>query len=147
MGAGHLVLTASAGLVPGGWGSTNNFGFHVKYNKTGTNLQGAVNTIVRNNGRVYQVKSNAITSVGVRDNTANFTGKASIQDITDPSNVVSVDGNATLQLWMTDNGEPGSLDTLGIQVLSKGGGLWYSSNWTGTSTLQQLLGGGNLSVR
>jgi hypothetical protein len=30
---------------------------------------------------------------------------------------------------------------------SKGGGLWYSSNWTGTRTVEQGLAGGNLSVQ
>ena len=58
-----------------------------------------------------------------------------------------MDGNATLQLWLTDNGEPGSTDTLGIQVLSKSGGTWFSSNWNGTNTVEQSLGGGNLVVR
>ncbi len=51
-----------------------------------------------------------------------------------------------LQLRMTDNGEPRTSDTLGIQVLNKSGGMWFSSNWTGTKTSEQLLGGGNLSV-
>jgi hypothetical protein len=57
-----------------------------------------------------------------------------------------VDGNAVLQMWMTDNGEPGTGDTLGIQVLNKNGGVWYSSNWSGTNTVEQNLAGGNLSV-
>lgn len=85
--------------------------------------------------------------MGVNGNQANFTGKASIKDITDPLNPVSIDGNATLQLWITDNGDPGSSDTLAIQVLSKDGGTWLTSNWDGgTRTVEQVLGGGNLSV-
>ena len=67
--------------------------------------------------------------------------------MTDPANPVSVDGNATLQLWLTDNGKPGFLDTIGIQILNKNGGLWFSSNWSGTSIVEQLLAGGNLSVQ
>ena len=86
-------------------------------------------------------------SLGVTGNQANFTGKANIQDITNPLNPVSVEGNATLQLWVTDNGEPGISDTLAIQVLSKDGGTWFTSNWDGTRTVEQVLGGGNLSVR
>ena len=58
-----------------------------------------------------------------------------------------MDGNATLQLWMTHNGEPGTKDTIGIQVLNKSGGTWFTSNWTGTKTAEQNLGGGNLAVR
>lgn len=145
-GGGYLVLANSAGQYPGDDGSKGNFGFNVKYNKSGTKLQGNVNLIIRSGGRVYQIKGNAISSLGVAMPMANFTGKASITDITDPLNPVSVDGNATLQLWMRDNGEPGANDTFGIQVLNKNGGLWFSSNWDGSSTVEQNLGGGNLVV-
>jgi hypothetical protein len=44
-----------------------------------------------------------------------------------------------------DNG-PGSTDTIGITVLNKGGGLYYSNDWNGTQTVQQTLGGGNLQI-
>jgi hypothetical protein len=98
-------------------------------------------------GRVYQIKSNAISSLGVAGTKANFTGKATIQDITNPQSPVSVDGNATLQLWLTDNGEPGTNDSIGIQVLNKSGGTWFSSNWNGTKTVEQKLGGGSLAAR
>jgi hypothetical protein len=145
-GGGSLLQSNSSGLVPGDAGSRNNFGFNVKFNKSGTNLVGRINIIVRSGGRVYQIKGNAISSLGVINNQANFTGKANIQDITDPLNVISVDGNAVLQMWMTDNGEPGTGDTLGIQVLNKNGGMWYSSSWSGTNTVEQNLAGGNLSV-
>jgi len=64
--------------------------------------------IVRSAGHVFQITGNAITSLGVAGNWANFTGKASIQDVTDAKNPVSVDGNATVQLWLHDNGEPAS---------------------------------------
>jgi hypothetical protein len=76
--------------------------------------------------------------------TANFNSKANLQDITNPAAPFPVDGNATLQVNMTDRGEPGANDTIGITVYNKSGGLWFSSNWSGTLTLEQLLGGGNL---
>jgi hypothetical protein len=59
---------------------------------------------------------------------------------------VSVDGNATLQVTMTDMGEPGLSDKIAITVWNKDGGLWVSSNWNGTTTVEQKLGGGNLKV-
>jgi hypothetical protein len=164
-GGGHLTLTNSAGLKAGDPGTKNNFGFNVKYNKQGTNLQGNINTIVRRTEtdglHVYQIKGNSMTSLAVNLSvttshpypTATFNGKASIQDITDPLNPISVDGNATLQVTMTDKGEPGSTDSLGISVWNKAGGLWFSSNWQSASppkTVEQTLGnspgGGNLSV-
>ncbi|HET7081541.1 MAG TPA: hypothetical protein VFM49_29285, partial [Chloroflexia bacterium] len=72
--------------------------------------------------------------------------KANIQDITDPQNPVTVEGNASLQLTMTDRGEPGANDTLAITVWNRNGALWYASNWNGTRTVEQVLGGGNLAV-
>jgi hypothetical protein len=146
-GGGNLVLSSSSGLKAGTAGSKANFGFNVKYNKSGANLQGSANIIVRSGGRVYQIKSTAISSLGVASPKASFTGKANIQDITNPLSPVAVDGNATLQLWMTDNGEPGANDTLGIQVLNKSGGVWFSSTWNGSKTVEQKLGGGNVAVR
>jgi hypothetical protein len=153
-GGGYLILQSSAGQTPGAPGSRNNFGFNVKYNKKGTNLQGHINTIVRNNGRVYQIKGNSMTSLGIDMNvtpahpypTATFSGKANIQDITDPLNPISVDGNATLKVVMTDRGEPGKNDSIAITVWNKSGGLWFSSAWTGTATSEQVLAGGNLVV-
>ncbi len=61
-------------------------------------------------------------------------------------NVVSVDGNATLQVTMTDAGEPGSSDSIAVTVWNKSGGVWFASAWDGTKTTEQLLGGGNLQV-
>jgi hypothetical protein len=157
-GGGYINNASSAGLYPGAAGQRTNFGFNVKYNKSGTNLQGNINVIVRNNGHTYQIKGNSMTSLAVQvctasgcpsatsPSTATFNGKASIQDITDPNNPISIDGNATLQVTMHDYGSPGSNDTVGITVWNKAGGVWYASNWNGTSTVEQKLGGGDLSV-
>jgi hypothetical protein len=163
-GGGYLQMTSpttsSAGFAAAAAGTKNNFGFNVKYNKQGTNLQGNINTIIRStliaspSGcqapglHVYQIKGNAMTSLSVDPITgkAVFNGKANIQDITDGANVCAVDGNATLQVTMDDNGEPGSADTISITVWNKAGGLWFASKWNGTMTVEQLLGGGNLLV-
>jgi hypothetical protein len=157
-GGGYLMNAASAGQYPGEAGKRTNFGFNVKYNKSGTSLQGNINTIIRNGGRVYQIKGNSMTSLSTKPCTtandasltcpglATFNGKANIQDITNPTSPLSIDGNATLQVTMTDNGEPGKNDTIGITVWNKSGGLWFTSNWNGTKTVEQLLAGGNLVV-
>jgi hypothetical protein len=150
-GGGYLVLQSSAGVKAGGAGTKNNFGFNVKNSSKG--VKGTINTIVRNGAQVYQIKGNAMTSLAtklppaVTYSTATFNGKANIQDITNPLAPISVDGNATLQVQMTDKGEPGSSDTIAVTVWNKSGGLWFSSNWSGTQTTEKLLGGGNLQVR
>jgi len=152
-GGGYLVNSASAGQKLGASGEKTNFGFNVKPNKSGTGLQGNINTIVRNGGRLYQIKGNSMTSLVTRvasataPGTATFEGKANIQDITNPTLPISVDVNATLRVTMTDAGEPGSSDKIGVTVWNKNGGLWFSSNWSGTNTVEQLLRGGNLVVR
>lgn len=99
--------------------------------------------------RVYQIKGNVMTSLVVNPNcpkTAIFNGKANIKDITNPLLPISVDGNASLQVKMTDMGEPGSSDSIAITVWDKNGGLWFASNWNGTTTIKQVLAGGNLKV-
>lgn len=152
-GGGYLVLTNSAGIKAGTLGTKNNFGFNVKYNKSKTNLQGNMNIIIRrletDGMHVYQVKGNVMTSLVVNTDcpkTATFNGKANITDITNQLAPVPIDGNATLQVKMTDMGEPGSSDKIAITVWNKSGGMWFASNWNGTTTIEQLLGGGNLKV-
>ena len=150
-GGGYLELTNSQGAVPGDPGSKANFGFTVKYAKGGTNPQGEVNLVVRSNGRVYHVKSSAIAALAVTPASGTSPGKATltatvtIRDITAPGKPVTVSSTATAQLAMTDNGEPGANDTLGITITSAGA-LWFSSNGSPTATPQKL-GGGNLQVR
>ena len=75
-------------------------------------------------------------------------GMASIQDITNPVAPFSVSGNNALQFNMTDNGSPGSSDTIGITLWNASGGIWFSTNWVGSppASAEQVLGGGNLEV-
>jgi uncharacterized repeat protein (TIGR01451 family) len=156
-GGGFLIMSNSAGSYPGGNGTKANFGFNVKYNKALTRLQGNAQVITRSGGRVYKIKSNVLSSLGVSTTNvggkANFNGKASIQDVTDPLAPISIDGNASLQITLTDNGEPGSSDTIGITLWDKNSKLWFSSHWAGTppKTVEKLLGGasggGNVVVR
>jgi hypothetical protein len=47
---------------------------------------------------------------------------------------------------MTDKGEPGSSDTFAITLYDGSNNLLFSSNWNGTATVEQLLGGGNTVV-
>jgi len=157
-GGGYLLAANSAGLKAASPGSRINFGFNVKFNKNRTNLQGRINAIVRNGGRTYQVKSNVMTSLVVNPSpcpnatlaspcSAVFNGKASITDVTNPVSPLPVDGNATLQVVMTDFGEPGRDDRVGITVWNKAGGLWFASRWDGVRAIEQMLAGGNVVVR
>ena len=149
-GGGYLINQSSAGLVPGDAGAQTNFGFEAKNNSKG--LQGQTNLIVRYQGHVYQFNASSITSLTFpTGNTADYAGTGTIQDITNSSNAVTLYTGATLQVTMTDNGEPGTNDTIGFTIWTPAGALWFSSDWNGSKTVEQNLGnghgGGNLQVR
>jgi hypothetical protein len=171
-GGGYVVMQNSAGTIAGDPGTKNNFGFNVKYNKSGSNLQGNINAIVRRKEsgiqRVYQIKGNQMSSLaayqwvnnawvagcaGATSTSpckAQFNGKANIQDITNPQSPVAVSGSggSALQFSMTDKGEPGSSDTIAITLWNGSGGIWFSTSWAGSppASVEQLLNGGNLVV-
>ena len=156
-GGGYVIIENSMGDYAANLGSRMNFGFNVKFNKKGTNLQGKVNVILRRTEsdgllHVYQIKSNAIDSLGVPpDNDpdtgiATFTSKANLQDVTDPLNPVSLGGNLSFQMMLTDMGEPGSSDSIAITVYASSGELLFSSEWDGVQTVEKLLCGGNVVI-
>lgn len=163
---GNLWITEAAdGFYAPSPGSKMNFGFNVKFNKKGTNLQGKMNIIYRvlnEKGeilKIYQIKSNAMTSLGTnlknRDAlVAEFVSKANLMDVTDVDefgNGAEIMGNLTLYATMTDQGEPGNMDMIGFSLFNgdpatNPGSLVMSSNWSGTKTAEQVIGGGNLVV-
>jgi hypothetical protein len=61
-GGGYLRNTACAGAIAGTLNLKTNFGFNMQYNKSGSNLKGQCNIIIRSNGKIYQVKSNAVNT-------------------------------------------------------------------------------------
>jgi len=125
----------------------------VKNNKSGKNLQGNLNVILRRleGGvwKIYQIKSNQTDSLAEiltspTTGTASWSGKANLKELNNSLNPLSLGGLA-FQITITDNGEPGSADKIGF-TLWNGSVLIYSSNWT-NKTNEQLLDGGNLQVR
>ncbi len=146
-GGGYLINQNSAGTYAGDPGLATNFGFSVKFNRTLTDLQGKVNAIVRQDGREYQIKADAMDSLAVDPltNQATFVSTANLTDITDPANPMSISGGLTLIVTLADQGEPGTADSIGF-TLWNDNALWFSSNWTGAQTLEQVLAGGNLVV-
>jgi hypothetical protein len=156
-GGGYLVLTDSSGVFAGGDATHANFGFHVKFNRRATNLQGGVTIIVRtDDGRVLQIKSNSMDSLGV-DNVghAQFESKAALTDVTDEGAATILGGNYTLQMTMTDRSTADGEDEISFTLwdVRKAKGnlpatrlLLFSSNWTGNATVNQQIAGGNLMV-
>lgn len=153
-GGGYILPVLTAGTYAADPDLKTNFGFNVGYNKSGKNIHGNMNIIFRRTEggivHTYQIKANALTSLGVNISNpaaqvAVFVSKANLKDITNPLAPVSLGGNLTLQVNLTDKGEPGSSDQISISLYD-GSTLLYSSNWTGTATEEIVLGGGNLVV-
>ena len=162
-GGGYIVPTQSIGTMASTPGKKVNFGFNVKFNKTGKNLNGNMNIIFRrleSDGIVhsYQIKANAMISLGVNASNpssqiAEYVSKTNLTDITNPLSTISMGGNKYLYVKMTDNGEPGVNDMISF-VLVEGtadptvpANIIFSSNWVSFKTQQMKLGGGNLKVQ
>ena len=147
-GGGYIINTNSIGTFAATPGEKTHFGFNVKYNKKLTNLQGKFNGVIQSDGRVYQFKSNSTNTLTVDPITgkATFLSKANLTDITDPDNPISLGGNMTLIVSITDGDITDSpQDSIAITLWDKDE-LLYSSHWDGTQTIEQPLEGGNLAL-
>jgi hypothetical protein len=158
VGGGTLLNSSfSKGLIAGANGALTGFQFDVKYTKSGTNPKGKVNMLLRSyykpDGKldtilhIYSVKSTAISVLSVKNNTtASFSSKANVQDVTNPSNPIGVDSGTVLKITVTTGSSPDTAK-LGITLQRRAGGLWYSSNWSGTKTVEQQIYSGEISIR
>jgi len=158
-GGGYVRIQNSVGLLPADANRRANFGFNVKYTKTGTNLKGNVNYIFRrleSDGIVhlYQVKGNAMNSLTVNASdasennykTAVFNGKCNVADVTTGTPVsVPGTGNSLMQIMITDGG--GSNDKYAIAIWNSANQLYHSSNWVSVKTVKQLISAGNILIQ
>jgi hypothetical protein len=147
-GGGYFINEHVAGLYAPDPGLPTNYGFNVKYIPRGAHVQGHVNIILRREGRIYQIKSEAPDYLAVDPNDprkAEFVAKATLNEVTDPDNPVALFDSLTLIASITDNGEPGFNDTIGLTLLN-GNTLLFSSCWDGVNTVERLIDGGNLVV-
>jgi hypothetical protein len=151
-GGGYRMADSSAGSYAADPGSKVGFGFNLKYNKNLTNLQGHANVIFRSDGKNYQVKSTAFDSLGIAFRTATGDrcdegdpGCFGVAEFRSKGNMSPLGGGLSLRITLTDRGEPGGDDSIGI-ALWDGSKLLFSSQWNGAKTVEGPLGGGNLVV-
>jgi hypothetical protein len=150
-GGGYLKNASSIGTYAGTAGVNTNFGFTMQYSKNGGSAKGQANIIIRSNNKTDQIKSNAINSLSTGAVTATGTGasfntKATLTDVTNPLLPVSLGGNLDLFVNMNDSSTGGKGDEVSI-LLQSGSTILFSSNWNGSRTALQKLGGGNIQVR
>src|SRR5262249_38081254 len=120
--------------------SHGNFGFTLKFNKGGTNLQGNSVYVYRVNMDVgggnhrdvdVRVKSNSLTYLATPTSTAAVaTGKFSVQyiDAITGADYTQLDfGNGTFQLNVTDGSSGGSADQFAIALRRPDGTLFHAS--------------------
>jgi hypothetical protein len=147
----EILNTSPGGLLAGADGWVTTAGFFVQYNNSLKNPQGKVemkiiskndrNGIATNSFHTYIVRSNSISGLSISGSTAQFSAKASIVEIIDGEEH-PVEGNCMLQLNIIDGAE----DKVAITLFRNKGGIWYASNWNGSSATYQDVHSGNLSV-
>ncbi len=151
-GGGYRIADSSAGSYAADPGSKIGFAFNLKFNKSLTNLQGHANVIFRSDGKNYQIKSTSFDSLGIAFRTATGehcdegdSGCFGVAEFRSKGNMSPVGGGLSLRITLTDRGEPGADDSIGI-ALWDGNQLVFSSEWNGARTVEGPLGGGNVVV-
>ena len=108
--------------------------------------------IFRSEGKNYLIKSTAFDSPGIAFRTATGErchqgdpGCFGVAEFRSKGNMSPLGGGLSLRITLTDRGEPGGDDSIGI-ALWDGNQLLFSSEWNGSKTVEGPLGGGNLVV-
>lgn len=126
-GGGWFYWPESENENTGYQGNKTNFGYTMKYNKQGTNIQGSL-LLIRHmaNGYIYRVKSNALYGLALGESIdvdgifgwASFSGKSTYLEPGWPENV----GNHEFVLYVEDRNKPGiGVDRVWIEVHDKDG--------------------------
>jgi hypothetical protein len=167
LGGGEGVITvynpALGFTTGGGWytadnGDRVNFGFNVKYLKSG-NIQGSLMAVARHDGKIYTLKSNAMGALAVNKDTlggwyyATFNGKATYAvPPSDPllSCGARKCGDYKFTVYVEDRQEPGSgYDRFWVQVVPPAGGAPVIASFfmpSGAAINAKTIEGGNIQV-
>jgi hypothetical protein len=93
-------------------GAKTNFGFTMKYNKKGTNVQGSFLLIAHlPDGSIVRIKSNAVYGLAIINKTypgiASFSGKCVYSRVDADGNTLVEAGNQDFTVYVKDMDEPG----------------------------------------
>lgn len=155
VGGGRIENISSSGYVRGKSGLNTDFQADITYTKSGTNPKGKANVLVRSYYKpdgmldselhTYIIATSAISSLNVSSPTATatFSAKANLYEQMTDLSLVQIEGGSTFEMVIYQNGCD---HKVAITLYRKAGGIWYSSNWNGTATIQQKLNGGEASV-
>jgi len=137
-GSGGTVVTVfdpSLGFMTGGGviihnGNLAEFGFNVRYKKN-TSPQGQLLYIEHRPTGDIILKGNVMQSLAIVGNTAVFTGKGPLNSV----------GNYGFRVTAIDNGEPGTGDQIGLQLMNPSGVIVSDMTFT-----PMTIVGGNIQV-
>ncbi len=147
-------LVDAAGTYRSNADVNSTFSVGMTYNKSGTNPQGKITiTIPQPDGSTIYVKSNSITSMSNSAFGSGNTGgkksiiytKSSINKVVNGT-TVTIEGNVSLRVDITDYASTATPDEIGFTVLSSSNSnLFYSNRWVLESgawkTLPQQIAG------
>ena len=131
----------------GGWivdptESHGNFGFNVKYLKSGR-VQGHSVYVYRVGELNYIVRSNAMGGLAIQDDHAFFEGKCVVQIYnTATGEIIWSEGNYKFRIDVWDNSPNGGTDMYQIRVLDKNGVQYHEAGFDPAGYLQ----GGNIVI-
>lgn len=134
-------------VTGGGWimdptGSKGNFGFIVRYTKSGK-TKGHSLYVYREGGWDYIVKSNAWTGLAIKDGHAYFEGKCTVQKYNpETGELVWAEGNYQFRIDVWDNRQTEEPDIYQIRILDKDGILFHEAGFNPPGDLQ----GGNIVI-
>ncbi|WP_244881584.1 beta strand repeat-containing protein [Dehalogenimonas alkenigignens] len=148
-----VVYDPSLGFASGGgwfyWPGTTdktNFGFTMKYNNKGQQVQGSL-LLIRHmpDGSIYRIKSNALYGLALNTVTgvATFSGKCTYLypnpiPGADPINV----GGQEFMIYVDDNNDPGDgIDRIWFTVLGQSFSLDNGNNLADVSEIQPIVSG------
>ncbi|GAA4734869.1 glycosyl hydrolase [Flavisolibacter ginsenosidimutans] len=155
VGGGRIENVYSSGYLKGMAGLNTDFQTDISYTKSGTNPKGKATILVRsffktdgtldNQPHTYLIKTNAISAlnVGAPTATATFSAKANLVEQMPDLSQVQIEGGAAFEMIVH---QAGCDQAVAITLYRNAGGVWFSSNWNGTATVQQNLNGGEVSV-
>src|SRR5262249_46380760 len=133
--SGSLLASASHGAYAATAGTITTF----SYNGTcGPDAPtGQIGMTIKHAGHVITVRTTSLNSIARDPVTGQITmtGSATVRDTTNSLFPTTIDSNAAVELTFTLHA--GGPPTVSLTVWKRSGGLYYSSNWNGTRSVEQ----------
>jgi hypothetical protein len=157
---GKVKNINSSGYIKGHPGKRTDFQTDITFTKSGTNPKGKATVLIRSyyksDGtlgdylRTYEINTNAIASLNVgsipKPVSATFSAKANLVEYLPNGTTVAIEGGSTFNMVVYKNATGACDQEVAITLYRKAGGVWFSSNWSGTETALQDLSEGEVSI-